>query len=682
MIGMMMTTFILFFAFVVNTGMLVNARINLQNAADMAAYAGAAVQARQLTQASFLNYEMRRSYKKFLFRYYVMGNLAQKGFPTDVGGSDPYTFAPNPASKPFDVPSVCVAFNRNNNFCQLPTLPGVIKPGQEIMAKLGLMNQALFDLSKTIDNAIKSNCVAIGKTNKQILLLWLFNSDLTSASIHVDGSHADYKNTARSMEVLTQGLGLVPRLAILSRRMKMMEKYINAEPETSVGFDKARTYSESANQAAIKERTIQAYFSAYRTLGTHSFPGEGIKLDELIPGKGDGANLAKFQPLVANFDTYALEFAVSDCNDQKEPTDELSSCVACPSPFGIKDVTVGFYKDPSVLTYYAVRVKARAKLLFSIFGDVEMSAYAAARPFGSRIGPQFSGKDAPEFFAVKTNPIFCDTSPDGCFGKIPNLPILPEDIQSTDLGWYRKEALHQFYSNMKSTQGAANLEALGPENVEKGMFYAQTPNPAEIGRYNIPHDWTTDDMQPSYWMEQFFDTTHTMSIWAPLVAPGASDGELEAELKKTSEEIAQVAMGKTKASFDLKVLTDTIQGQLKNYIARLKKGDGEENESMNIARIVDPFRNRPTAAIDPGGKITFEGNPQMQIKGGARDQVRTSWNTEKDPTLAAINRVGYSVKFVSFDSLQKTQTTLGGGTPANISFGNSDAMEDISKLKH
>src|SRR3954466_15164229 len=86
MIGMILLTFILFFAFVVNTGMLVNAKINLQNAADLAAYAGAAVQARQLNQISYLNYEMRRQYKKFLFRYYVMGNMAQKPFPRNLSG--------------------------------------------------------------------------------------------------------------------------------------------------------------------------------------------------------------------------------------------------------------------------------------------------------------------------------------------------------------------------------------------------------------------------------------------------------------------------------------------------------------------------------------------------------------------------------------------------------------------
>src|ERR1700757_92816 len=85
MIAIMISTFVLLLAFVINTGMLVNAKINLQNAADLAAYAGAAVQARQLNEISYLNYEMRRQYKKFLFRYYVMGNMSQDTFPRTDG---------------------------------------------------------------------------------------------------------------------------------------------------------------------------------------------------------------------------------------------------------------------------------------------------------------------------------------------------------------------------------------------------------------------------------------------------------------------------------------------------------------------------------------------------------------------------------------------------------------------
>src|SRR5690349_18971356 len=62
-------------AFVVNVGMLVHTKISLQNAADLAAYAGAATQARQLTHIAHLNYQMRQAYKKFIFRYYVLGNM-------------------------------------------------------------------------------------------------------------------------------------------------------------------------------------------------------------------------------------------------------------------------------------------------------------------------------------------------------------------------------------------------------------------------------------------------------------------------------------------------------------------------------------------------------------------------------------------------------------------------------
>jgi hypothetical protein len=50
-------------AMVINISFLVTAKINLQNATDMAAYAGAVQQARYLTEIGKWNYEMRRNYK-------------------------------------------------------------------------------------------------------------------------------------------------------------------------------------------------------------------------------------------------------------------------------------------------------------------------------------------------------------------------------------------------------------------------------------------------------------------------------------------------------------------------------------------------------------------------------------------------------------------------------------------
>src|SRR3989344_8669644 len=85
--ALFMSTMILLFAFTTNIGMLVHAKINLQNAADAAAYAGAAVQARQLTHAAYINYEMRRALKEFLYLYMVRGSLAQTCYPQDQNGA-------------------------------------------------------------------------------------------------------------------------------------------------------------------------------------------------------------------------------------------------------------------------------------------------------------------------------------------------------------------------------------------------------------------------------------------------------------------------------------------------------------------------------------------------------------------------------------------------------------------
>src|SRR3989338_3901367 len=58
-------------AMVINIGMVIHHKINLQNAADMAAYAGAAEQARILTTIGWKNYELRKNLKELVFFLWV-----------------------------------------------------------------------------------------------------------------------------------------------------------------------------------------------------------------------------------------------------------------------------------------------------------------------------------------------------------------------------------------------------------------------------------------------------------------------------------------------------------------------------------------------------------------------------------------------------------------------------------
>lgn len=64
-----------FFAMLVNVGLLVHHKINLQNSADMAAYYGAMKQAEILNAMAHVNYQIRQSWKLLSWRYRVLGTL-------------------------------------------------------------------------------------------------------------------------------------------------------------------------------------------------------------------------------------------------------------------------------------------------------------------------------------------------------------------------------------------------------------------------------------------------------------------------------------------------------------------------------------------------------------------------------------------------------------------------------
>ena len=74
-LGICMTVILTMLAFIVNIGLFVKAKINLQNAVDAAAWSGAAVQARQLSNIGYMNWELRNTLKEWMFKYYVLGQM-------------------------------------------------------------------------------------------------------------------------------------------------------------------------------------------------------------------------------------------------------------------------------------------------------------------------------------------------------------------------------------------------------------------------------------------------------------------------------------------------------------------------------------------------------------------------------------------------------------------------------
>ncbi len=105
----------MFFAMVINVGLLVHHKINLQNSADLAAYYGSMKQAESMNAIAHVNYQIRQSWKLLAWRYRMLrtaGDFEEHPYDkvnrTLKGGDDDGI---NPSAQGFyDAPSFCITY--------------------------------------------------------------------------------------------------------------------------------------------------------------------------------------------------------------------------------------------------------------------------------------------------------------------------------------------------------------------------------------------------------------------------------------------------------------------------------------------------------------------------------------------------------------------------------------------
>lgn len=90
-----------FFAMIVNVGLLVYYKINLQNSVDLAAYYAAMKQAESLNTIGHINYQIRQAWKLLAFRTMILGSLGPDVHPARPLDADRLKFGPDPGEVPF-----------------------------------------------------------------------------------------------------------------------------------------------------------------------------------------------------------------------------------------------------------------------------------------------------------------------------------------------------------------------------------------------------------------------------------------------------------------------------------------------------------------------------------------------------------------------------------------------------
>ncbi len=410
---MTLVTLMTILAFIVNIGIFVKTKINLQNAVDAAAWSGAATQARQLTNIGYLNWEMRNIYKEWMFKYYVLGQISLPG--TSLSNISPgqnmnfrlkNSFASMGGSAEWDhfnLPAVCIQLSSTNNICQIYSVPGI--PRFNNVGVVGV-DQAHNKFIDVIADQKAKDCAKRTSINFAATVNWAYGVAVPGGTTAV---FPDAPDIAQNRS------GAWPKALELAIRIRNVENIVNLPPHPkALSIENIESLS-GRTPNFMYERPVKAFWAAFRNLGRNNMPQDSdfvassFKLTELSPtpiSNADAGNLSNLlrgstdpkhyldlKLYTLNFVNFYIAFMAS----QKGTYGSLkadASCEGTKIAVPVPGYPFGFEKNPDVLTYYAVKGEIDFWGIFNPFGkSVKLTAYAAARPFGGRIGPRLFQAD-------------------------------------------------------------------------------------------------------------------------------------------------------------------------------------------------------------------------------------------------------------------------------------------------
>jgi hypothetical protein len=408
-----LVVFISVIAFVINVGLFVKAKINLQNATDASAFAGAAVQSRQLTKIAYLNWEMRNIFKEWMYKYYVVGSLNTPMVenPTtpkagnDCGSdakcmdfrleADKDVLSGRVNFDPYNFPAVCIHIaGSKTNVCKRYAVPGLPEFGGYSIPGTEEASRSFLDV--LIGEKI-NDCVKRSEINMLSAVTWAYNVLGTGDTL-----------ASRGPAILSDRQGAWPKAIELAMRIRNLEKVMNREaskqPVCIGGIGNCTAIDEITSKNFLgDERIVKAFYSGYRNLGNESDNEmkNSFTLQELPPklpplettssnssllipsGKIYQKQFVDLKLMMVNYATFYAALVPRSEKDKSGACD--ISKVGLPVP----GYPLGFYKNPDVLTYYAVKGEADFVGMFNPFSSetIKLTAYAAAKPIGGRIGP-------------------------------------------------------------------------------------------------------------------------------------------------------------------------------------------------------------------------------------------------------------------------------------------------------
>lgn len=560
--ALVFTFMFILFAFVVDFAHLINTKMNLQNAADAAAYAGAAWQARSLNRLAQVNYHIRQDVKELAMRVQVTHLRHNRGFPRGDDSEGPPNVEPFICQQAHGYRAISgLRYANDTNLCRNASpsvggLPPIVVP--PVIASFDPFAVAIASQIRKIAEAANQECRAAAEDNK-VLAQHLINVYTQRSQFHAN-------------------------------QMQQIAQFLNDTGGGEVADDDSHPIRKVAKESARRNLSL-----ANR---------DEFQL-EIIPPRGGQYIRLINETMRASL--FFINFNVVG-----------DGCVGRPSFVDFDGMVSNVHKDVPIITYFAVRLKSKPVMLFMpqawVGAFPQLEAYAAAKPFGGRIGPDAT---ADRLTPVANRPGNNNRQINFSFKPGDNLGIMNKRIMSLldrlhpfngagrpdgnrDTGWPEPD---------KGDDLKVALQAIRAPTIFESVLYSAWPDPGGNADNDYLEKQFALNMYPDY-----------------LEAAGPDNQIIDTPTPKTPPYMN--VNSKNKGSGWLQVNADAQGGgPYGNYAT-------EQPASHSVVL---------------GPNIGAIGGKAAELGWANRDQIHSGW-----APAGRAGRLGYSVKFIGFDSLMRT----------------------------
>lgn len=394
-----------FFALLINVGLLVHQKINLQHSTDMAAYYGATKQAENLNAIAHINFQIRQAWKLLTWRYRVLGTFGfqvessapSQRYPFEYlstgltyNGSALGTAAMTcPSSDNLgvqDIPFFCVghsgfkSWSQSESVCRLNcpmfsgaanSIPIIPKPSGITTPLGGNVAGAIQDAVDKVNFTTKTLCEALGPAGASLLSRFVlaYSNEVTLRTRAIEMLAKNLSLSADRVvdldgETITKGAKttLLNNLTEANKTGFMEDQYVVDNGLSKCPFRTGNSFEDKGQREFLKK--IEFSFINYFI---HNCKDIGSARD-YIPENVYANN--SLGPAFNNLDQKVRDIMLSML---------------------IKDQmhTVGYEKNPYCVEYFAVRSSSTPNIPFLPLSKIKLNAVAIAKPFGGTIGPSY-----------------------------------------------------------------------------------------------------------------------------------------------------------------------------------------------------------------------------------------------------------------------------------------------------